>query len=156
MELFGFSIEVYIICFILAVPVFFFSRYLSRKFVKIKATRVVFTWLGTLILTPVLYASIICVWVLSSSYYPDNDFDAVKWKTDKEKRYELAKDLINSKRLIGMSKDEIRGLLGDEDNKNEDNEWTYYIGFIPSIGNIDPNDIHIIFKNNKVTNVIEH
>ena len=35
-------------------------------------------------------------WIFSISYYPSKDFDRQKWISDKEKRYELSEEIIES------------------------------------------------------------
>ncbi|OCX51155.1 hypothetical protein BEL04_20825 [Mucilaginibacter sp. PPCGB 2223] len=156
MSLFGIGYEVYIICVLLGIPVFFLSKYISKKLIKEKKNQMIGTWLATIILTPIIYCSIVLFFVFCVEYYPNNDFDKDKWKADKEKRYELTKDLIGSKLLIGMTKDQVRATLGDEENINDNNDWYYEIGYKPELFNIDPNSIHITFEKNRVVEVFEH
>jgi hypothetical protein len=155
--LFGLSIEVYFILIILGIPTFFFWRWLFKKYIKVNKTRKLITWIATIILTPLIYVGIVMLIYFSISYYPSHDFDRQKWLTDGEKRYELSKDLINSKILIGKSKVQVRQLLGDEaDNENKSNVWTFGLGYRPELFNIDPDHLQIEFKDDKVVNVEQH
>ena len=90
------------------------------------------------------------------SYHPTHDFDKQKWFADKEKRYELSEDIIDSKMLIGKTKSEVRQLLGDEGNTDESDYWNYYLGFRPGFANIDPDVLDIEFKDGKVVKVGQH
>lgn len=155
--LFGISIEVYFFLIILGVPTFFFWRWLFKKFIRVDRTRKISTWVATIILSPLIYVGIVLVIFFSISYYPSHDFDRQKWFTNKEKRYELSKDLIKSKTLLGKSKAEIKQLLGDDaDNKDKFDTWDFELGYRPELFNIDPDYLQIEFKNDKVINVEQH
>jgi glucan phosphoethanolaminetransferase (alkaline phosphatase superfamily) len=120
-DFFGVSIEVYFFILILAIPIFFFWRWIFRKYLADKKKQNVATWTATIIITPLIYIGIIMLWVFSISYYPSNEFDRQKWLTNKEKRYELSEEIINSKMLIGKTKAEVKQFLGDEENAENSN-----------------------------------
>lgn len=101
-------------------------------------------------MTPVIYIGFIIGWILIASYYPERDFDQVKWQTDIERRYEMTDDLIDNGKLIGKTKNEIKLLLGQEEASFDGSTWTYYIGFKPSLLGIDPDILVIEFENGKV------
>jgi hypothetical protein len=155
--IFGLSIEVYFILIALGIPTFFFWRWLFKKYIRVDKTRKIWTWLATILLTPCIYIGIILLWIFSVSYYPNRDFDKQKWFDDKDKRYELSKDIIGSKMLIGKSKVQVRQLLGDEaDNKDSLNVWTFGLGIRPELFNIDDSYLQVEFDNEKVINVEQH
>src|SRR4030095_168385 len=112
----GMSVEVYFFLLILGVPTFFVWRWFLKKFIINNRTRKIATWTATIIATPLIYSGIIMLWLFSMSYYPTHDFDKEKWSANKEKRYELSGDNIESKMLIGKTKSEVRQILGDEGN----------------------------------------
>ena len=145
------GIEVYIINSVLAIPTFFLCRFIFRKFIKDRQSRLALTWGSTAILTPLLYIGLIIIWVSVVTYYPEGEFDREKWRSDQEKRYEMTDDLVTSKTLIGKTKSEIIELLGQEDNMIESDKWVYYVGFRPSMFGIDPDILEIEFKDGKVT-----
>jgi hypothetical protein len=151
--IFGLSIEVYFILIFLGISAFFFWRWLFKKYIKVDRTRKVWTWLATILLTPCIYVGLISLFVFSASYYPNCDFDKQKWSADKDKRYELSKDIIKSKILIGKSKDQVRQLLGDEDNSDSLNVWTFGLGIKPELLNIDDSYLQVEFENDTVVNV---
>jgi hypothetical protein len=152
-SIFGVSLEVYFILIILGVPIFLISRWLLKKLIKVEKTRKIATWIVTLIATPLVYIGLIMLWLFAIAYHPNHDFDKQKWSADKEKRYELSDDIINSKMLIGKTKAEVRQILGEEGNADQSDFWNYYIGFEPSFANIDPDYLVIEFKQGKVIKV---
>jgi hypothetical protein len=142
--------DVIIINLILAIPTYCLCRLVFRR-LKDKTTRKRVTWSATLLLTPMIYVGLIIGWVSSVSYYPARDFDKEQWKTDLEKRYKLTDDLIDNRKLIGKTKEEIKELLGQEDVSLDGSRWTYYIGFKPSLSGIDPDVLEIVFEDGKVS-----
>ena len=154
--IFGISIEVYFIVAILGIPTFFIWRWLFNKFIKVKRNRKIATWTATIVTTPILYMGLILLWIFSMSYHPTQTFDKEKWFTEREKRYELSTDIIESKMLINKTKAEVRQILGDEGNLDESDYWNYDLGFRPGIVNIDPDVLDIEFINQKVASVGQH
>jgi len=154
--LFGVSIEVYFILIVLGVPTFFIWRWLLKKFIKTDKTRKIVTWTATIVATPLIYVGLIMLWIFSMSYHPTHDFDKEKWFADKETRYELSEDIIDSKMLIGKTKTEVRQILGNENNLDQNDNWSYYLGFRPGFANIDPDVLDIEFKDGKVIRVGQH
>jgi hypothetical protein len=156
-EILGISIEVYFILILLGIPTFFFWRWLFKKYIQADKTRKIAVWVATIILTPVIYISIVMLYVFSVSYYPTHDFDKRRWLTDEDNRYELSDDLIKSKMLIGKTKNEVRLLLGNEtENQDSVNTWYYGLGYRPGLFNIDPSYLEIEFQNNKVLDVEQY
>ena len=155
-EIFGVSIEVYFILLFLGVPTYFFWRWLLKKFIPVDKTRKIATWTMTIFSTPLIYAIIVLLWIMSVSYYPSHDFDKQKWHNDIEKRYELSEDLIESKILIGKTKDEIKKLLGEDFQEWGADSWSYYLGYRPQLFSIDPDYLDIDFKDGRVIKVSQH
>jgi hypothetical protein len=155
-ELFGVSIEVYFILLFLGIPTYFFCRWLLKKFIPVDKTRKKATWVATILITPLIYAAIVMLWILSISYYPSYDFDQQKWRDDVEKRYEISEDLIDSGVLIGKSMEEVKQLLGDDYQQTGKDRWSYYLGFRPQLFGIDPDYLDIDFKNGRVIKVAQH
>lgn len=155
-ELFGIGIEVYFILLILGTPVYFILRKIFRRFIKDDKQRGAVLWTSTILLTPVLYVSLILLFFSIISYYPKNSFNKKEWLDNKEERYKLSDDIIDSKMLIGKTKNEVRKLLGDGGNKESSDEWYYDLGFRPEFANIDPDSLEIDFKNDRVISVTQH
>jgi hypothetical protein len=123
------------------------------------ASRNIVAAIVTIVATPVVYAGLIAAWCAIALYYPKHDFDREKWLSNKEKRYEMSKDIIEAKLLIGKSKNEVRQMLGEENNgsnANEDDYWRYYLGYVPAVIGIDYDVLDIYFENGKVVRVEQH
>ena len=154
-QFFGVSVEVYFILFILAIPMFFLWKWIFKRYFKNDKKRKVASLIATLIVTPIIYFVIVFLTIMSWCYYPESDFDKQKWSLNKEKRFELSEDIIESKMLIGKTKTEVYQLLGEEGNSIERDRWEYYLGFVPGIANIDPDYLEIEFKNGRVVSVVQ-
>jgi hypothetical protein len=155
-SLFGISIDVYFILIVISIPTYYICRWLLKKCIQVDKTRKIATWTTTLIATPIVYFGLVLLWLISISYYPTSDFDKQKWFANKESRYEISEDIIESKMLIGKTKLEVRELLGDEGNKEESDHWDYYLGFRPGFAIMDPDILDIEFKDGKVFKVGQH
>ena len=110
----------------------------------------------TIFLSPIIYIGLIYLWIFSVSYYPSNDFDKQKWETNVEERYKMSEDIIESKILIGKTKEEITELLGQDFYSYNEKHIAYELGFVPGLFNIDPDVLDIYFENGKVTKVEQH
>jgi hypothetical protein len=148
------GIEVYFIMAFIGIITYFFWKWLFTRAVKDPKKRNIAIWVSTIVGTPILYLLIIISIFAAMSYYPEHDFDSVKWKNDSEKRYELTEDLIDSKMLIGKSPKEVEYLLGKADGIYN-NIWVYDVGFVPALANIDPDIVEITFRNNKVASITQ-
>ena len=155
-EFFGISLDVYIILLFLGIPTFFFWRWIFKKFIKNGRTRMIYTWLATVIVSPIIYLGVCLVIFLVWTYYPNREFDSKRWSNYPERRYELSKDIITNKALIGKKKADVIRLLGIGENKFEDNDWYYELGYRPDLFNIDPSMLEIDFKDEKVIEVKQH
>ncbi len=157
-EFFGLSIEVYFVYMILAIPMFFLWKWFFKRYFKNDRKRKVASIIATLIVTPIIYIGIVFIWIIGLLSYPESDFDQQKWNENKEKRYELSQDIIESKMLIGKTKTEVRQLLGDEGNSNESDRWTYNLGYLPGIViNDEGQDVlEVNFKNGRVAKVLQY
>ena len=154
-ELFGISIEVYVIVPLLGIPVFFLWRGVFRKS-RQKLTTKIGIWLLTIITAPMIYVCIMIIALLVMDYYPNRDFVKQQWLTNKDKRYEYSKDIIQSKILIGKTKKEVKQILGDDSNSGTSDDWYYDLGYRPELANIDPDNLEITFKNGRVNDVVQH
>lgn len=148
------SPEVPIIILILAIPVYFLSKWILKKFkFGNDKSRKFLAIIPTIIVSPILYVGIIMIWIFSISYYPKTDFNKQKWESNKDERYKMSKDIIKSELLIGKTKDEVINLLGNDFFKYNDNHIAYDLGFVPRLFNIDPDVLDIYFENGKVIKV---
>lgn len=112
-ELFGISIEVYFILFIIAIPTFLFWKWLLKKYIKPIKERKIATWFATIIITPILYVGLIILFIFLSTYTPNEDFDKSNWLTLREGRFQMVNEIIKSKMLIGNDTNQLKQKLGE-------------------------------------------
>ena len=148
---FGVSIEVYFILLIIAVPTFFISRWVLKKFIKIDKIRRIFTWVTTIILTPIIYIGLISLFIFWMAYTPSKDFDKSQWFADRESRFEMADDIIKTEMLIGKDTNQVKQILGDPNLCGDTTLiWTYDMGTGGGVIGFMDHTLQIQFKNNKV------
>lgn len=123
------SIAVYIINLVIGIMTFFILRWTLKKFVNTRKLRIVLTWAGTIVLTPVIYIGLTITFVSILFYQPTRGFDREKWLADKEKRYEMRNDIVESEILKNKDKKEVAELLGLPDfGSDTTNIWNYDLG----------------------------
>ena len=151
------SPEVPIIILLLAVPIYFLSKWILKR-LKLGnfKNRKYLAIIPAVILSPILYVGIILIWVFSVSYYPKTDFNKQEWSENKEERYKMSADIIKSEILISKTKEEVVELLGTEFYAYNENHIAYDLGFVPGLFNIDPDVLDIYLKNGKVIKVEQH
>jgi hypothetical protein len=142
-----FHFEDILYLFIFSIPLYYFWRWLYKKFISDKTKMLIATLFSTLISTPIVLKGLILLFFIYVSYYPKIDFDRAKWIAEPNKRYQMTESIIQSKMLIGKTKEEVKVLLGSGE------QGAYYIGFLPGGFSIDPDILGIQYKNGKVVKV---
>ncbi|MGI4804796.1 MAG: hypothetical protein ACRYFL_08510 [Janthinobacterium lividum] len=128
-ELFGLSIEFYFIALLIAVPTFFFFKWVFKKIIKHEHTRKIATWLTTLLLVPVIYEVAIAMFFMALFYEPKRDFDSTKSITSKVDRYQMANSIIDSKILIRKDTNQVKQISGKPTLQDDFiKEWIYDMG----------------------------
>ncbi|GAB5408140.1 MAG: hypothetical protein BalsKO_05050 [Balneolaceae bacterium] len=151
------SPEVPIIILILAIPTYFLCKWLMTK-IKVgnDRNRKFLALIPTVILSPIIYVGLVMIWIFSISYYPTSEFDQNEWDSNVEERYKMSEDIIESKMLIGKTRDEVTQILGNDFITNSESEITYELGHVPGLFNIDPDYLDIKLENGKVVNVNQY
>jgi hypothetical protein len=98
-------------------------------FIKADRTRKVTTWAITLIATPLIYFALIRLLMFWITYTPSRDFDKAQWLKDREGRFQMAGDIIESKMLLGKDTSQVKQILGDAAWGNCDSTFVYDMGF---------------------------
>lgn len=152
-DVFGISIEVYLIVLILFALHFLAIRWLLRKQITDRKRRGIVAGLIALVAAPVVYVGIMLLIIAAMTSYPHRDFEKAAWDADLEKRYELADDLVDNERLIGLDRDQVVALLGEPSDASP-GRINYYLGFSPrSLFAIDPDWLAIEFSEGKAERV---
>jgi NADH:ubiquinone oxidoreductase subunit 5 (subunit L)/multisubunit Na+/H+ antiporter MnhA subunit len=153
--IFSLSIEGYIIALTIAFPTFFFLKWLFKKFIKPSNTQKPVTWLTTLLLVPVIYEVIVSVFFIILFHEPNIDFDKSKWTVDRENRFKMAKNIIDSEILIGKDTNQIKQLLGNPYLRNASSKaWNYDMGTGGGGLGFLFHTLYIKFDKNKVASVL--
>ena len=137
--------------FALVVCAFYFPiKWIARKWKTGKARKAIFTVIYIVIVSPALYLLVFVTSYTTALYYPNEKFDRDKWAADIEMRFVMSKDIRSSKMLIGLTREEVIGILGNDFGEHK-NIITYYLGY--ATANIDPDVLEIYFEDGKVVRV---
>jgi hypothetical protein len=87
----------------------------------------------------------------------NKQFNAEKWKTEKDEQFYMLEDIVKNKRFLGKTKNEIIKLLDTTSIKQfkySDNSWMFIILIPNARATQSPVEVmYIDFKNDKVNNV---
>lgn len=148
------SIEVYIINLVIGIVTFFILRWTLKKFVNTDKLRIGLTWVGTIILTPIIYVGLFTVFFTMLFYEPKKDFERDKWFADKEGRYEMRDYIVESRILNGKNKKEIIDMIGLPDfGTDTTNVWNYDLGTSGAGFGWQFNTLLVTFDNDRVVKV---
>jgi uncharacterized membrane-anchored protein YitT (DUF2179 family) len=139
--------------FICSVPLYYFWRWLYGKFIGDKTKRQITIFGSTVISAPLMFRGLIMLFLFCLFYYPKIDFDRTKWITEPGKRYQMTESMIESKMLVGKTKEEVINLLGGGQGFGTGDTAAYNIGISAGGLGIDPDMLEIQFKNGKVIKV---
>ena len=146
--------KVFIILIVLAIPVYLLSRlFLKKMKLGSEKNRKYLAIIPTIVMSPILYVGMIMIWVLTISYFSTSDFNKDEWNLNTGERYKMSKNLIESKILVGKTRNEVIDLLGKDFVSNTESRLTYELGYVPELFNIDPGYLQIVFENRVVKNV---
>ena len=148
------GLAVYIVNLAIGTITFFILRWTFKKFVKADKLRIGLTWLGTIILTPIIYLGLIFIFINIIFYEPKRDFDKERWFADKAKRYEMRDDIVESEMLKAKNKKEIIDLIGLPDFGSDSTDiWNYDLGTSGAGFGWQFNSLLVTFDNDKVVKV---
>lgn len=148
------SFEVYIINLIIGAITFFILQFTLKKFVKEDHRRNRLTWIGTIVLTPIIYVALIGLLLTTMFHQPSSDFNRNKWLSDKSARHEMRDDLVESEILKNKTKEEVLEILGPPDVRADTlNYWDYDLGISAAGFGWQFNNLIITFDKNRVAKV---
>ncbi|MES2425532.1 MAG: hypothetical protein V4560_01120 [Bacteroidota bacterium] len=137
-----------------SLPAYFFWRWLYSKFINNSHKRQATIWVSTILITPLLYWGAIMLLLFYMCYYPTSNFDKREWFANKDMRYRMTANIIESKMLIGKTKAEVNAILGKQENISGGDKRYYYLGFLPGFA-MDADELYIQFNNDKVIKVAQ-
>lgn len=147
--------DVLVFTFFTAVILYFLLRILFRRlrFIKRKA---LWSAIAALILSPVVYVLVVMAVFSTEYYYEKQGFDPVVWQQKVEERFRMSEDIVESKMLIGKTREEVIEILGPGYSDYTPSHIGYYLGYKPALFNIDPDYLDIYFENGRVVRVVQH
>ncbi|OZI08191.1 hypothetical protein BWI93_10590 [Siphonobacter sp. BAB-5385] len=99
-----------------------------------------------------IFCKLYCLFFMVTSYYPKHAFTENRWATEKETRYQMEDDLINSRLLVGKTKAEVVQIVGLEGNELKSDSWRYFMGKKPGF-TFESSQIEVNYKDGKVETV---
>lgn len=128
-------------------------------FVKTIDKRKWLTFLVSLALTPLVYFYMFYPFLnIIIPFHHQKHFNTEAWVEKPGLRYEMIKNIKDSKLLIGKNKSEVESLLGthewlswdDAKKQHDTNQWNYGMGLLPGAFNETKECLTVIFNNDKV------
>ena len=151
------SPEVPLIILLLSIPTYFLCKWVMNKLnIGKEQNRRLLALIPTVVLSPLIYLTLIMIWIMSISYYPSYEFDSAKWSANVEERYQMSEDIIESMMLIGKTQNDVIELLGTEFHEDNDSRMIFELGFVPGLISIDPDYLEITLENRIVVDVRQY
>ncbi len=114
---------------VLACIMFFTTKWILKRFYPAKKVPVFLCVLSAFLLGPLLYLALIELLIFRISYTPENRFSKARWHVDPFSRFTMAKDITESKMLIGRDSNEGKKILGDPQfRRGPQTIWVYDMG----------------------------
>ena len=85
---------------------------------------------------------------------PTKKFDTKVWRTETNKRFQMADNIIDSKLLIEKDTNQIKQLLGEPTERDSLTNWTYNMGQGGGGLGFLFHSLIVSFENEKVTRVV--
>ncbi len=121
-----------------------------------KGQKEIATWATTIFLTPIIYVGLVIAFISWLIYTPSKDFDESQWSTNKEERFQMADDIIDSKMLIGKDTNQVKQILDEPEwRDNLMPKWTYDMGMGGGFGFLF-NRLNLKFDENHKVISVEH
>ncbi|TXE06572.1 hypothetical protein ES711_13790 [Gelidibacter salicanalis] len=116
----------------------------------------------SLILTPFIYFYAFYPLInIFSSYHHEKYFDSEVWHKNPSFRYEMYDNITDTDTLVGVSKPQIKELLGtyewltwdDAKKGHDENRWNYGLGILPGAFNSKSEAMEVVFTNDTVSQI---
>lgn len=147
------SIEVPIIIASIVLILFFVVRIILKRYSN-NSQHLNWKAFGiSVFLAPFVYLALIYAFFSYIFYEPQYDFDKEQWFADIHSRHEMKDDLVDSKILEGMSKSEIIKTIGESENNDSIEVWTYDLGMSGAGFGVQFNYLKLTFENDLVSKV---
>lgn len=149
--------SVYLKILIAFIAVIIFSRWLAKKMINAGKSKAYTNNAKTLIYSGFAYVAF--VWLVFNviTYERQTKFNQDKWMAEKNKRYEMAADLIQSGIVAGKDSIEVKSLIGEPDLRNVASQiWNYNMGEGGGGFGFTLHYLLVEFKGDTVSHVLHH
>ena len=145
---------------VIVILLYLIINWIVGKFIKKGILKTIITTASSVILTPIVYLIFVTIFLsfIFYEYHPELKFNSIEWSENKKDRHHMRKDLIDSKLLIGKTKNEIIGILGKpENNFNIEidtlKNWNYSMGSEGHGMGWKFHNLDLYFKNGEIDSV---
>lgn len=145
---------------VIVILLYLIINWIVGKFIKKRILKTIITTASSVILTPIVYLIFVTIFLsfIFYEYHPELKFNSIEWSENKKDRHHMRKDLIDSKLLIGKTKNEIIGILGKpENNFNIEidtlKNWNYSMGSEGHGMGWKFHNLDLYFKNGEIDSV---
>lgn len=126
---FELPVSVYVKLLIVSITVIIFCRWLVKKLTRLGRSKAYAINTTRLIYAGFIYTAFVWLVFKVITYEKRLIFSKDKWMTEKNKRYEMAEDLIQTGIIAGKDSNEVKALIGEPDFRNNTLQiWNYTMG----------------------------
>ena len=145
---------------VIIILLYLIINWIVGKFIKKGISKTIITTVSSIILTPIVYSLFVAIFLsfIFYEYHPELKFNSIEWSENKKDRHHMRKDLIESKLLIGKTKNEIVEILGKPANNSKIEidtlkNWNYSMGIEGHGMGWKFHNLDLYFKNEKIDSV---
>jgi len=135
-------------------------NWIVGKFIKKGISKTIITTVSSITLAPIVYSLFVAIFFSFIFYenHPESKFNSIKWNENKSDRHHMRKDLIESKLLIGKTKNEVIEILGKPENNfkvgmDTLKNWNYSMGSEGHGMGWKFHNLDLYFKNGKIYSI---
>ena len=159
-EYFNISSENWYLLLVIIILLYLIINWIVSKFIKKGISKTIITAVSSIILTPIVYSLSVAIFFsfIFYEYHPESKFNSIEWIENKNDRHHMEKDLIESKLLIGKTKNEVIEILGIPYNNYKPGidtlqNWNYSMGSEGHGMGWKFHNLDLYFKNEKIDSV---
>lgn len=145
---------------VIVILLYLIINWIVGKFIRKGISKTIVTIASSVILTPIVYSIFVAIFFsfIFYEYHPELKFNSIEWSENKKDRHHMRKDLIESKLLIGKTKNEIVGILGKPENNfkiemDTLKSWNYSMGSEGHGMGWKFHNLDLYFKNGKIDSI---
>jgi len=124
------SPDIILVTVFIGILLFFLYQGILKRFVRNNRKRVLIALVAAVGTAPAVCGGLIILFIFYLTYSPSTGFDCEAWQRDRQRRFQMANDIIGSKMLIGKDSLAVKQLLGEPTWRDSSNQsFTYDMGW---------------------------